>query len=808
MYWCKCVNRRCACIIIIITMNKINKCHMKSYKKHVIFYSNFFNVFLPSAKPGPPHKPKIQDIGPTSLTLSWQPPRCTSGHAHGTTSAILAYTVEMIQLANGASKSSHSGRNGAKLQSSHWTILTKVCQAASYSARNLEPDTTYAFRVRAENLYGVGKPGVPSEPATTCYMFESTTGSLSFPSSADNPLITLSSPSPERSLGHEASPPPAASCPPSPPESRGSSGHRLRRRHSFNVHLDGGAVNKIANHSDVILASQANPVSRNPSFKLSQSRSCHATLSPDSSIASSTSSASSAALSPSSSSSTLPACFSPKHRYSDRRRGGGGEAPPGNRNPRLYERSNSISHPSSSVSALRRKNSLCGTAGCQPSQGRKISLPILLPGTGTESLSRLRESRTGLRSSVPDVSSDQDQTRSGAHEVIVVTVDRPIGKSTAASTKGLSDGIMDNDGSRSANRDRFSRASNGSGESELTSSRMSLEDSASSSEASGGFYNSMVSSASSGAIMSGSSGDGVCGGGRCGSYNSLSLKSSRSGATLSNSKDGSKDSLCDLASSNHSSIGDGNVEDVDNGYPRGLGGMVGGSDNNRDDNNLFSLNNNIDDANTKFGTGDFIMPGDFDNSDDIYKLKEQLRNIEITEENLRFHNLGHSMKCYKSCLNGHHTHHGLNNDVPTENGSYYASLENPWEKDTSASGISERILTAPFCDDIKMALYARDLPENPALKIPVSKTHPLPNAVRGNPKSSSPALYGEAGDFRTLRSVLQSSNMFVKAQRFSPDVVGVVVGEEGGTCRTLTRAPLSTIADADEDEDPVRVTTL
>ncbi|RUS90385.1 hypothetical protein EGW08_001880, partial [Elysia chlorotica] len=688
-----------------------------------------------SAKPGHPHKPKVQDATSSSLTLSWQPPRCTPGHIQGQTSAILAYTVEMIRLSTGSGKNNQGGKHGAKFSSGHWTVLTKSCQATSYTAKNLAPDSTYAFRVRAENLYGVGKPSVPSGPATTC-MFESTSDTAVFPSPGENPTISVSRASPERSLEHELPAPPSPSCPPSPPELLGRSGHRLRRRHSFNVHLDGGAVNKIVNHSDVVLSSPENSVSisRNPSFKMSQSRSCHTTLFPNS------------------------------------------------------------------------------------SQGRKISLPILLPGTGTESLSRLRESRTSLRSSVPDVQSDLDQSGSRPHEVMLVTVGRAKGKSPSAATPEAhsTDSLATaTEGRRFPNKDRYSRAStgSGSGESEVTSSRMSLEDSASSSEASGGIRTSTMSSGSSGAMTSNSSGEGVTEGGRCSSYNSLSLRSNRSDATLSNSKDGSKDSLCDLASSNHSSIGDGNTEDVDNSqcYTMLIEGLIGGGDNNHDDHKLLNLNNNIGDANTRPCSEDFLIPQDLDNTDDIYKLKEQLRNFEITEENLRFHDLGHSMNCYKSCFNGHCTQNGLNGEIPSENDSYYASLENPWEKDTTSSGISDRILAAPFCDDIKMALYARDLPEDCALQIAANKTAPSPNGLRAH-SAKSPTLcaspYGEAGDFRTLRSVLQSSNMFVKAQRFSPNVVGVVVGEEGDTCRTLTRAPLTTIADADEDEDPVRVTTL
>ncbi|GFS00848.1 myosin light chain kinase, smooth muscle [Elysia marginata] len=738
------------------------------------------------AKPGPPHKPRVTEIAHDSITLSWQPPRCNPANTYGGSSAILAYTVEMCTFCAGKSKGSHGGAegngSGAKPKPGTWTVLTKACQAASYSAKELEPDTTYAFRVRAENLYGVGKPSIPSDPTTT-RMYETTRDSLVISTSAGLPKISLSPAPYEQAL----SSPTHSSSSPSPPASQDNSGHRLRRRHSFNVHLDGGAVNKIANHSDVVLSSPDSPPSVNPSFKMSQSHSCHASLSPESS---------------SSASSLLPSGFSPKHRYSDRRRGGAREDGTADRAHRLYERANNASHPSASLTSLCRKNSYGGRRGAPSSssnsQGRKISLPILLPGTGTASLTKLRQSRTGLRSSVSDIHSNQGNTGSGLHEVMLVTVDRGSGKSHSTSTKirRQSIGSVGSAEGSSTGKDRYSRASNGSGESEVTSSQISLEDSASSSEASRGFR----ADVSSNAFISGKDAKGFLGEGRCGSYNSLSLRSSRSNVTLSNSKDGSKDSLCDLTSSNHSSVGEGNADDVDNSSKNCPDYKLKDYE---DDCKLNRINNNIDDSNGKQKMSTFLTQGDFErleNCDDIYKLKEQLKNFEITEENLRFHDLGQGLNCHKNHLS----------EETIENGSYYASLENPWEKDTSPSGLSERILAAPFCDDIKMALYARDLPDSPTLAVPANHANSTKNGKSSANRNlqSGPASYGEAGDFRTLRSVLQSSNMFVKAQRFSPDVVGVVVGDEGDTCRTLTRARLTTIADADEDEDPVRITTL
>ncbi|GFO38548.1 myosin light chain kinase, smooth muscle [Plakobranchus ocellatus] len=753
------------------------------------------------AKPGPPHKPKVSEVTHNSITVSWQPPRYNL-HSPSNGATVIAYTVEMTQLSTGNGKT-HS--NHGKLHQGHWVTLTKVCQASSYSAKDLSPDSTYAFRVRAENVHGVGKPSAPSEPTTT-HMFESTADSLS--------LASVPAGSPNSSCPLERSYAPSSPTSLSPADGQGSVGApRLRRRHSFNVHLDGGAVTKIVNHSDVVLTNHDS--SNNPSA-MSHSHSCHASISPPNST---TSSSSMSTLSPSS---AMSSGFNFNHRYSERRKAS--SASSGDRSPRLYERSHNTSHPSASVTSLCRKNSYNTS-----SQGRKISLPILLPGTGTDSLTRMRESRSSLRSNVSDVQAGEGQGHgaSGSHEIMVVTVGR---SSNSKSARRLSNGSVgsgtttnsngsssNNSRKGSGNKDRLSRTSIGSGGSEVTSSRMSLDDSIPL-DASRGIRTSLASSeSSSAAVVSSSSGERECGG-RCGSYPSLSGRSSRSDATLSNSKDGSKDSLCDLGSSNRSTSSVG--EDmVDSGESRGL-------DNNfrplneYDDEKLrsFTNYNNVKDIDMKDGSEKILSENrtkqiDLENCDDIYKLKEELKNFEFTEENLRFHDMGHNFVHHKNHHNVHHVDPQHDTNGSLEKGSYYASLENPWEKEASTNGLSERILAAPVCDDIKMALYARDMSDTSAPGFPLTNadtsSHTTGDLDSYEPQADfSTSVYGGAGDFRTLRSVLQSSSMFVKAQRFSPDVVGVVVGEGGDTCRTLTRARLTTIADADEDEDAVRITTL
>ncbi|XP_046554783.1 uncharacterized protein LOC124264100 [Haliotis rubra] len=96
-------------------------------------------------KPSTPYgKPSVAEVTHNSLSLSWQPPKLTNG---GT---IIAYMIEMCVL------------NGKD-----WVTLTKSCQGNYYKARNLQPNTSYQFRIRAENIYGRSKPGNISEIVQT-----------------------------------------------------------------------------------------------------------------------------------------------------------------------------------------------------------------------------------------------------------------------------------------------------------------------------------------------------------------------------------------------------------------------------------------------------------------------------------------------------------------------------------------------------------------------------------------------------------------------------------------------------------------
>ena len=118
---------------------------------------NIFYIF--PGKPSIPEGiPKVTNITHNSVTLSWLSPM-NSGK-------ILAYQVECCNL-----------------KDRKWRIVTSTCQGTCYHVRNLIPETSYIFRVRAENLCGQSKPSRVSEviqtrPVITNYLEEKPTAKL------------------------------------------------------------------------------------------------------------------------------------------------------------------------------------------------------------------------------------------------------------------------------------------------------------------------------------------------------------------------------------------------------------------------------------------------------------------------------------------------------------------------------------------------------------------------------------------------------------------------------------------------------
>ena len=132
----------------------------------------------------------------------------------------------------------------------------------------------------------------------------------------------------------------------------------------------------------------------------------------------------------------------------------------------------------------------------------------------------------------------------------------------------------------------------------------------------------------------------------------------------------------------------------------------------------------------------------------------------------------------------------------------------PWERDDSVNEVSDRIMSAPLCDDVKMALYARSVPDSgPTTWVGRSEHAGGRGAMSGGYDGVG---VGEGGltDFRTLRSLLHSDDILVKATRSLPDVAGVGLGKTNSLQRNNNNNKLTTIVDLDEEEESVRVTTL
>ncbi|XP_055331451.1 twitchin-like isoform X3 [Paramacrobiotus metropolitanus] len=94
-------------------------------------------------KPDAPRFPMIENIWHDSITLSWKPPHSDGG------SPITNYIIE---------KKEHPG--------SSW-IRAASTRCSYHTVTNLNPLTTYEFRILAENLYGTSGPSDATAPVTT-----------------------------------------------------------------------------------------------------------------------------------------------------------------------------------------------------------------------------------------------------------------------------------------------------------------------------------------------------------------------------------------------------------------------------------------------------------------------------------------------------------------------------------------------------------------------------------------------------------------------------------------------------------------
>ena len=96
----------------------------------------------PFDKPGKPGTPNVDEITAEQATLTWTAPIKDGG------AKITAYIVEVKEKGD-----------------SRWRSLTKSCAELTYVATGLREETTYEFRVTAQNKAGAGPPSDPSSPA-------------------------------------------------------------------------------------------------------------------------------------------------------------------------------------------------------------------------------------------------------------------------------------------------------------------------------------------------------------------------------------------------------------------------------------------------------------------------------------------------------------------------------------------------------------------------------------------------------------------------------------------------------------------
>lgn len=486
---------------------------------------------------------------------------------------------------------------------SHWRTLTKCCQGTTYEARYLEPDTDYVFRVRSENIFGVGKPSHPSDICTT-KIYE--TFPVDFRSSA---------------VSHN---------------SLDESGHVIKRHYSFNMHI-GKGVQSILNHSEINLESTVS------------SRSSSASITDKS------------------------------------------------KTPHTFLRSNIL------------RTSL-------PSS-RKISAPLLLPGTRNNSLNRLRDSRKcGARTDNSHKTSTRDSGISGLRESLTV-----FDSNSVNSESSVEDGDKKIQDFRSHRLPSHTRT----------------------------VY---------------------------------------AGSIDGDSGKGSRSSLCDsMKISDSQSISDSVVTDVAVSDRKSV--TASSRSSNMDSCETINMLSDIDE-NTDFNKTKGL--GKIDENSDICKINalgciDDNSAMYTSQEKLKAVDFTDSMKKPSN-----------NNEIEFPKGSralgYYDTLENPWQTAPSVSGVSEQILAAPVSDDMKMALYSKNLPRS--------------HFVSGSGRSITGLPTKEAADFRKLRSVLQSHNVIMKNSRSLPDVVAIVT--VNGETQTVIKGKLTTLLNTgiNDDDDAVRITTL
>ncbi len=95
--------------------------------------------------PGPSAKPSVKDVCSTKVTVSWTKPKFDGG------TTILGYILECRSV-----------------PSQDWTKCNaSTITDTTYTVTGLEENTTYQFKIAAENKLGIGPFGEESQDVTT-----------------------------------------------------------------------------------------------------------------------------------------------------------------------------------------------------------------------------------------------------------------------------------------------------------------------------------------------------------------------------------------------------------------------------------------------------------------------------------------------------------------------------------------------------------------------------------------------------------------------------------------------------------------
>lgn len=81
----------------------------------------------------------VNHIGNNAVEIEWSSPAFDGG------SQVTGYIVEM-----------------KKSNDCEWKVISDSCHSLSYTMKNLEENTKYRFRIKAENAYGQSEPGYES----------------------------------------------------------------------------------------------------------------------------------------------------------------------------------------------------------------------------------------------------------------------------------------------------------------------------------------------------------------------------------------------------------------------------------------------------------------------------------------------------------------------------------------------------------------------------------------------------------------------------------------------------------------------